>query len=546
MRAPFYSPAVHKSLRGGRGRPSHRGQTAKRPRCITSSAGTLAERREPRSTHASKCAAVIARTSSLRRTRGASLRVSLLGAPRIERKGKVVNLDTRKATAVVAYLALTGRRSRDQLAAMFWPDATAERARGALRRTLSVLRTGALGDDLVSDGLGVALRADAIDLDVRRFRDLVAAGHLDEAVDAYTGDFLSGFSLRDSVEFDEWQAAEAEELRRELAGALERLAQSEREIQSALAHARRWLALDPLHEPAHRLLMRLLARTGDRAGAIRQYRECARVLDRELGVAPLPETAALARAIEQGKSASEPPPTAPTTEETVGDLYTRQGDYARAIVSYETAQKTAPPHERRRLDQKLAEVHHRRGNWERAEAHYRAALRGEDDLATRARIIAHWSLAAHRQGDAPAASRRAEEALALARRIKDDRALAQAHNLVGILRGDRSHLEESLAIAERLGDHPARIAAMNNLALALARAGELDRAVSLTQKAIALADTIGDRHRQAALHNNLADQLKAAGRRAESMRHLKRAVRLFSEIGAPGEMEPEVWKLVEW
>jgi len=30
------------------------------------------------------------------------------------------------------------------------------------------------------------------------------------------------------------------------------------------------------------------------------------------------------------------------------------------------------------------------------------------------------------------------------------------------------------------------------------------------------------------------------------MRHLKRAVTLFAEIGAPGTMEPEVWKLVEW
>ena len=30
------------------------------------------------------------------------------------------------------------------------------------------------------------------------------------------------------------------------------------------------------------------------------------------------------------------------------------------------------------------------------------------------------------------------------------------------------------------------------------------------------------------------------------MRHLKRAVALFAEIGEPGAMEPEVWKLVEW
>ena len=40
--------------------------------------------------------------------------------------------------------------------------------------------------------------------------------------------------------------------------------------------------------------------------------------------------------------------------------------------------------------------------------------------------------------------------------------------------------------------------------------------------------------------------MNATGRRADAMRHLKRAVALFSEIEAPGEREPEVWKLVAW
>jgi DNA-binding SARP family transcriptional activator len=472
----------------------------------------------------------------------------LFGPPRIERDGRPIGVDTRKAIAILAYMAVSGLpEGRDRLAALLWPDADTERARGALRRTLSTLRTSLGGSEIRSDGLRVALDLDAIEVDVRRFRSLLGEGHLAEAIQVYSGDFLSGFSLRDSIEFDEWQAAQAEELRRELAGALERLAQDDHDLPQAIAHARRWLALNSLHEPAHRALMRLHARAGDRASALLQYRECVRTLDRELGVAPLPETTALARAIERGESEPElVAPTAPTVEETVGDLYTRHGDYARAIASYEIAQKTAPAKERRRLDHKLAGVHHRRGEWDLAQKHYRAALRGEDEPAVRARITAHWSLVAHRRGDAAHASRLAEEALSLAKRTRDDRALAQAHNIVGILRGDRGHLEQSLAIAERIGDDQARVAAMNNLALAVGRGGELERAIELTKRALALADTIGDRHRQAALHNNLADLLKAAGRRAESMRHLKRAVTIFAEIGEPGTMEPEVWKLAQW
>ena len=482
------------------------------------------------------------------KTRG-RLVLNLLGPPRIERGGRAIEMDTRKATALVAYLAVTGQpQARDSLAALLWPDASGERARGALRRTLSTLRTGLGGDELRVEGHRIALDNAAIDLDVRRFRSLVAASHLDEAVAAYTGDFLSGFTLRDTAEFDEWQTAQAEGLRRELSGVLEQLSMNA-EPRRAIGYAKRWLELDPLHEPAHRALMRIHARAGDRAAAVHQFHECQRILDRELGVAPLAATMTLARAIERGES--EPPHSeaaaGPSTEESVGDLHTRHGDYAKAIASYEIARAKASPEERGEIEHKLADVHHRRGDWDEAEAHYKAALRGLNDLALRARISADWSMAAHRRGDLPRATRLAEDALAIARRAHDERALAQALNMIGILSGDRRRLEESLAIASRVGDDATRIAALNNLALALGRSGEHERAIDLTREALAGAVALGDRHREAALHNNLADLLHRSGKQDEARRELRRAARLFSEIGGEGgTMQPEVWKLIEW
>lgn len=458
-------------------------------------------------------------------------------------------MDTRKATALLAYLAVTGQpQARDSIAALLWPDAKAERARGALRRTLSTLRTGLGGDELRTEGLRISLVIAAVDLDVRRFRALAGDGRLDDAVTAYTGDFLSGFTLRDTADFDEWQAAQAEGLRQELAGVLERLASSA-EPRRAIAYAKRWLDLDPLHEPAHRALMRVHARAGDRVAALRQFHECERILDRELGVAPLAETVTLARAIEQGESEPATPRASAvrSVEESEGDLHTRHGDYAKAIGSYELARAKAAPQGRGEIEHKLADVHHRRGDWDDAEAHYRAALRGQDDPALRARITADWSMAAHRRGDIPRATRLAEDALAQARRAHDERALAQALNIVGILSGDRRRLEESLAIARRVGDEATRIAALNNLALALGRSGERERAIELTREALAGATSLGDRRREAALHNNLADLLHRSGRQDEALRELRRAARLFSEIGGDdGTMQPEVWKLVQW
>lgn len=247
----------------------------------------------------------------------ARLTVSLLGPPRIEVDGAPLRVDTRKAIALLAYLAVTAeRQSRDTLATLLWPDHDTEHARAALRRTLSALAKGLGGNFLAIERTAIALAPAGVWLDVIEFRRLASDGREDEAIALYRGDFLSGFGLRDSIEFDDWQLFEAETLRREYAGVLERRA---RELAAAGAGAeavelaRRWLALDQLQEPAHRLLMDLYFASGERAAALRQYRECVRTLDAELGVAPLEETTALYESIRE--NARPPAPARPADQE---------------------------------------------------------------------------------------------------------------------------------------------------------------------------------------------------------------------------------------
>ncbi len=241
-----------------------------------------------------------------------ALVIRLLGPPRVERDGQPVTFDTRKALALLAHLSLAERpRSRESLCALLWPAHDPERGRGALRRTLSTLRQG-IGDDWI-DAVGdsLALRRSAgFELDVENFRALAADGATRERLSAaaalFAADFLEGFSLRDSPEFDHWQAAEADRLERELGSVLRRLVEqlvTAAEFEQAIPHARRWLELDPLHEPAHRELIRLYAWTGDRAAAFEQYRTCVRTLSQELGVAPLEETALLYEQVSEGRLA---------------------------------------------------------------------------------------------------------------------------------------------------------------------------------------------------------------------------------------------------
>ncbi|HEY7258079.1 MAG TPA: hypothetical protein VH459_03375, partial [Gaiellales bacterium] len=73
------------------------------------------------------------------------LRIDVLGTPRIVVDGEPLHVDTRKATAMLAYLAVSGGpQARELLVELLWPDTDPDRGRAALRRTLSALRS-ALG-----------------------------------------------------------------------------------------------------------------------------------------------------------------------------------------------------------------------------------------------------------------------------------------------------------------------------------------------------------------------------------------------------------------
>lgn len=237
------------------------------------------------------------------------LKFYALGSPRLEQSGHDVPLGRRKVLAMLAYLAITGQpQTRDTLLALLWPEYDPSSGRANLRRDLSHLKRTIGGELLIADRNQVRLDLDSeLWVDVQQFRSMVAGGQgnggvvqLAEAVDLYGGDLMAGFSIADAPEFDGWLFFERESLRRELAGALQELLghhEQRGEFEAAIEYGRRWLALDPLHEPAHQELMKLYAWSGQHAAALRQYRECVRLLNEELGVAPEEQTTALHEAI---------------------------------------------------------------------------------------------------------------------------------------------------------------------------------------------------------------------------------------------------------
>ena len=220
--------------------------------------------------------------------------------------------------ALACYLVAQAHEpTRDELVALLWPELDKGRGRAALRRTMSALRSGLSGTALVADRDRVTLDLEDARVDIREAETLSRITHdhsadqvcpecalpLGEAVALYRGSFLDGFYLRDSADFEEWQRSQAEMHRRNWRELVSRwglaLASAGR-FADAEAAVRRRLVADALDEVAHRHVMQFLVWSGDRVGALRQYRECAAVLDRELGVAPLPETRQLYEMIMEG------------------------------------------------------------------------------------------------------------------------------------------------------------------------------------------------------------------------------------------------------
>lgn len=247
------------------------------------------------------------------------IQLFFFGTPRIEIDGKPATITRRKAVALLAFLALSDHvQSRATVAALLWPDLDENGARNALRSTLPTLTSLIKSEWLEIDRNNISIKGEVVWSDVRAFLQglikvrlhdhednvlCVECVHtLEEAVSLYHDDFLVGFSLADSVEFDRWQTTKREWLHQEYAQSLRHLAEhySATHPDLAIKHARNWLEVDSLNEQAHRLLMKLYVLSGQRAEALRQYQECEHILDEELATPPEEETTRLYELIRSG------------------------------------------------------------------------------------------------------------------------------------------------------------------------------------------------------------------------------------------------------
>ena len=194
-----------------------------------------------------------------------------------------------------------------------WPDRPADKARSALQVAVSRARQvldppGALASAIRYGDRSYLLVLDDRDrVDAEVFAAVAAdalasagAGRraaLEAAVGLWTGSPLP------EEQYADWAVPWREELEALLHRTLVALADEHRAAGDELAVAavgRRLVALDPLDEGAHRLLIAAHARSGRRSLALRQYLECRRLLVEGLGLEPDDDTTGLQRRVLAG------------------------------------------------------------------------------------------------------------------------------------------------------------------------------------------------------------------------------------------------------
>jgi DNA-binding SARP family transcriptional activator/tetratricopeptide (TPR) repeat protein len=238
--------------------------------------------------------------------------------------GASIPIPSKKARALLGILTTAPKytASRARLAALLWSDSAEEQARQSLRQLLSNLRRSPQpGSNLVIfDESTVRLNETFLCIDVQRLLSQPSTPDISasmNAISAYRGPFGQGLETGE-LDFDNWLTAERQRIDEHVITLRDQLVRnlaSAGRHQEALAQSTALLAMSPLREETHRLIIEQEAIVSGRASAMQRFEAFRIMLRDELAVRPEPATI---RLIDRLRS---PPPdrTEPASPPDVGN-----------------------------------------------------------------------------------------------------------------------------------------------------------------------------------------------------------------------------------
>lgn len=241
--------------------------------------------------------------SSVEQKKGSRLRICAMGEPAVLIDENPVTRWRMARSMELFFLLLDQGHPlrKEQIIDALWQNYD-KQSNQAFHSTLFYLRK-AIGEAcIVSQGgtyfLNLAAHYASIEYDVELFQEHFVRGKqlleqedeegaqraFEAMLALYRGDYVQTF-------YNDWSSSRRNELRQESLDAhreLALIAWHHEKIATSMKHWQQILASDNTQEEAHYGLMRCYVRQGKRSLALRQYRQCEKILQEELGARPGP------------------------------------------------------------------------------------------------------------------------------------------------------------------------------------------------------------------------------------------------------------------
>lgn len=257
--------------------------------------------------------------------------VKLFGNPYVSKGDIRIAFPSRKVEMLFYYLVVNKEASRDELACMLWPNANAQVGRKNTRNAIYYLKKSLNMDVVVSPQKTTVM----LNPNIVIYSDLEFLISDDEWMNAYTGDFLQGFALKEEEALEDWIINSREKYKSIYVQKLYKKIKEDfahGNYQSVEQCARRLIEIDEYDEKAYRVLMKAFTEMNMYNKAVDIYIRLSEILEKDLGIIPDIKSRTLLQKIQEIRSNCK-------TEASVKGqklFYGRHQELARLISNYDS------------------------------------------------------------------------------------------------------------------------------------------------------------------------------------------------------------------
>lgn len=234
------------------------------------------------------------------------VKCKLFGIPEVFKDGKKIAFPFKKAEALFYYLIVKKKSFRDTLVDLFWGSVDEETAKKSLRNAVYIINKTFSEGILVSPQRSIIMLNPQVEFDTDL--DIFLKDDECSAIEAYSGEFLEGFFVKDADDFEKWVFTIRNHYKDTYVNKLQKQIQKcikEKKLYEVEAFCKNLISTDEFNEKAYRILMNIYRKMGQYDRSIDVYNNLSKLLRTELSVTPDLKTNELLAEIIKEKAARQ-------------------------------------------------------------------------------------------------------------------------------------------------------------------------------------------------------------------------------------------------